>query len=63
MSITVNVGDTVVCTHSASPWYTVGKYYEVFDHPDGKGKAVRASDGLFDRLSLVISNFERVVKP
>lgn len=54
----LEVGDFVVCTHSASCGYVVGDTYEVSKNEDGY-KGIVAKDGFFDLLSLVLSTFKK----
>lgn len=60
MAKNIQLGDTVTCTHAASSWFKVDEQYLVVEHPDGSGKAVLASDGFYDLLSMTISKFEKV---
>lgn len=62
MASNIKFGDTVLCTHAASSWFTVGECYLVEKHPESGYAAVRAADGLYDMLSLVVSKFEKVRK-
>jgi len=62
MSNKTKIGDTVVCTHAASSWFTTGECYLVEKHPEYDRPSIRASDGFYDLLSLVVSKFEKVRK-
>ena len=55
-------GQTLICTYAASNAYTVGKEYNVFDHPK-EGLSVRGNDKLHDSLALVISKFKLKEEP
>lgn len=54
------VGDKVRCVSASSRWYTVGEVYEVVEHPKSLLPAVRASDGLYDEMLMIVSKFEKV---
>lgn len=54
------VGDTVRCIAASSPWYTVGKTYQVVEHPKTFAPAVQGADGLYDEMTLVLSKFEKI---
>ena len=60
MSKKINMGDTVICIHPASSYYELNKQYEVVPHPEDQSKSLIARDGLYDHLSLVMSNFKKV---
>ena len=60
MAIKINIGDTVVCTHAASTWFTKGKTYQVVKHPEHDGNCVVAADGIHDLLCMTISTFEKI---
>lgn len=60
MATKIKIGDTVRCTSAASNWFTVGQCYLVVKHPDNGYSAVKASDGLYDLLSMASSKFEKV---
>lgn len=54
------VGDKVRCTHAETYVYKVGDIYDVVEHPKDKLTAIKAPDGYFDLVSLVLSKLEVV---
>lgn len=58
------LGEILTCTFAASPFYEVGKTYEVVKNNKDE-LCVMGKDGLYDPLHTVISKFrgDRSVKP
>lgn len=54
------VGDRVRCIAANSRWYTVGEEYDVVEHPISFLPSVRASDGFYDEMIMIMSKFEKV---
>ena len=52
------VGDVVRCIKSESVGYTKGSLYLVTEHPTLKVLALKSDDGLYDPLTLLLSQFK-----
>lgn len=53
-----NVGDTLVCTKSASCGYKEGNTYTVYANDKG-WKCLKADDGFEDIMSFMVSSFRK----
>lgn len=54
------VGDKLECTFAATQFYTKGSVYTVTKHPTNDSLCVIGSDGYYDNLTTVISEFKKV---